>query len=162
MGMISRILMVLTMCVIIVAGCGKTAGDRIDFGETQVVSIICEKQRGSGVIYEVTDDRVVIVTAAHVVENAETTEIVWNAESGSTASKPTKISKIAGLDLAFLTVEGASAESAVGSSGAADCEMGMRLALQGYDAEGVYIAAEGQLMDPWIYTEDFGSHMMIA
>ncbi len=150
------ILLLGIFCMIMLVCCGIDKKERTCF-EEKVVRIECEGQSGSGVVYEQTDDQLIIVTASHVVEGADNARI----GQGSTA----EVISVAGLDLAFLRVSDVKADWTVRSD-LQKREMKeediLELSLQGYDKSDTLIEHMGTLKKDWIYVEDFKSHMMIV
>ena len=176
MGMIVRkagFIILLVISMLLSAGCandaaGKEAGEisdvesdtvseviSTDFENSQIVRIMCENQSGSGVIYDSSDGQMIIVTAAHVVEGAESAEV--------SSVKTTEIIRVEGLDLAFLRIKDAETGRTTAQKGAGTEENGStELILQGYESAGELIETSGTISETWIYAEDFQNHMMIG
>jgi len=153
----------LSVCIIWMIAYRKHGGENVsDVGDTQVVRVICEEQCGSGVIYDAVDDYVILVTAAHVVEGAETARIMWEA-SDENVLETADIVKITGLDLAFLKVENVQVQWNVRSNAQSDVEADTgELVLKASDSSGGLLESVGVVLHDWIYVEDFGCHMMIG
>ena len=145
-----------------------------DFGDFQVVNILCENQKGSGVIYEVKDGQVWIVTAAHVVEGAEKVKIVtgsdYPADTGQSKYVETEtILRVEGLDLAFLQIDNAIGQWSVLESQLGDIELEVAqhgsdeaVKMKGYDGAGMLCETKGAIVEAWTYIDDFHSHMIWA
>ena len=146
-----------------------------------VVRVFCGNASGSGVIYEVSGNRAVIVTAAHVVETLKETEVVLFGEESieEVGFSVTEIRSVEGLDLAFLEVKlGDMEEEKIGqgvrqglistekerqeSSQKATSEEEKKLLIMGYNQEGQWTENRGTLLNDWIYIEDFQCHMLLG
>lgn len=122
---------------------------------------------GSGVIYELREDAAVILTAAHVVEKADSAVLVtfcdgYTAESGSFAC-----SDLADLAVVKVCLEDISEENKTNyfsaktdkesfdalRAGDGCIAMGCRTAVASE-------AYQGTILDNWIYMEDYGQHMI--
>lgn len=156
----------------LLCGCKNEA---VDFGDFQVVNILCENQKGSGVIYEVKDGQVWIVTAAHVVEGAEKVKIVtgsdYPADTGQSKYVETEtILRVEGLDLAFLQIDNATCQWSVLESQLTEQELenpGIQegegaIKMLGYNGAGILCKTESVIVEPWAYIDDFHSHMIWA
>lgn len=122
---------------------------------------------GSGVIYELREDAAVILTAAHVVEKAESAVLVtfcdgYTVESGSFAC-----SALADLAVVTVCLEDIPEENKTNYfSAKTDKESFDALrAGDGCIAMGCRTAAasevyQGTILDNWIYMEDYGQHMI--
>lgn len=151
------------MIVMLLSACARTT---VDFGDQQVVQIICEARKGSGVIYDVSDEGLIIVTAAHVVEGAEQVKIVWNIQSGQTVEAE-EIFRVQGLDLAFLKIDEGMASGSICTNipredHVSSDNIPSMLKYHGFDAQGNQLELPGEVFEYWIYVEDFGCHMMLG
>ena len=158
-----RVVGFIVFMIMLLTACRNTS---VDFADLQVVQILCEGQKGSGVIYDIANGTVVIVTAAHVVEGADCAQIVWNNQSQE-KTETDHIYKVQGLDLAFLRVDEAMGTWSVCGDIVSDAhekneESLQELNLQGYDAYGTLRNTNAQILEEWIYVEDFGCHMMLG
>ena len=146
--------------MLLLSACGKAQEKQLEFDELQVVRVECGDQSGSGVVYAASEEAVVVITAAHALDEAEKVTVVWKAEKDENDTAPDTISKVKGLDLAFLKIEGATLrEVAVDES---DNHDEKQVILRGYDAVGKMQETEGVVWEDWIYVEDFGCHMMVV
>lgn len=146
--------------MILLAACGKTQVEQVEFEELQVVQVDCGSQKGSGVVYSASEGDVVVITAAHVLDEAKTTTVVCKTETNENDVKPDTISKVAGLDLAFLKIEGATARQEPVQESVKKDEN--QVILRGYDGTGGLHETTGIVSHSWIYVEDFGCHMMVV
>lgn len=122
---------------------------------------------GSGVIYELREDAAVILTAAHVVEKADSAVLVtfcdgYTAESGSFAC-----SDLADLAVVKVCLDDIPEENKTNyfsaktdkesfdalKAGDGCIAMGCRTAVASE-------AYQGTVLDNWIYMEDYGQHMI--
>ncbi|MDR2044444.1 MAG: serine protease [Clostridium sp.] len=131
-----------------------------------VVRLSTGSASGSGVIFRADKARMVVATAAHVVREAD--EVWLELADGSMAqSRAVWVSDGADLGFVWLEMEELSIESRETLRYAAtDKETFERLA-EGEEIcvigsrDGVAVNVwRGELVDPWIYTEDFGQYMM--
>ena len=160
MGMIKSKVVTLSFIIcMLLTGCGN---EQMNLKDAQAVSIMCEKQSGSGVIYEATDEHVVIVTAAHVVEGAETAKVIWGTDAEEAASISDMVI-VSGLDLAFLRMENAATQWSV-RQGVKEMERtdAGEVSLRGRGSSGELQDASGNISGEWVYVEDFGCHMTIV
>lgn len=146
-----------------------------------VVRVCCDNASGSGVIYEVSENRAVIVTAAHVVEMAKEAEVALYGEESTEEAwfSVAEIRSVEGLDLAFLEVVlGDMEEEKIGqgvrqglistekerqeSSQKATSEEEKKLLIMGYNQEGQWTENVGIVLSDWIYIEDFQCHMLLG
>jgi len=144
------------LCMFCFIGCGKTSEEEILFTENTVVHIQSENLQGSGIIYNVWQEQIVVATAAHVVKNAQE---VWIG-----SQKVSHVYSVEGLDLVFLVVEDVNTMEGVKLTHSHTDQAADRqdLILRGYDSTGNYVEISGKLKENWIYVEDFQCHMMIA
>lgn len=122
---------------------------------------------GSGVIYELREDAAVILTAAHVVEKADSVVLVtfcdgYTAESGNFACSSRADLAVVNVGLEDIAEENkrkyfsvkTDKESFDGLKAGDVCiALGCRTAV----ASEVY---QGIILDNWIYMEDYGQHMI--
>ncbi len=146
-----------TICLAGCAGKGQTAPESI-------VGVEAGGFKGSGVLYDMDEDGMVILTAAHVVESAEDGVEVFFGEQTQVEGVIYAVSEHS--DVAFIQVpsqalppkkraefipvkvdkqafDGIQAEDAVKMLGAGGA------------------AREGVMLEPWIYVEDFSQYMML-
>lgn len=144
------------------------AEDGLQRAMTSAVRIDAGEWSGSGVIYEETENGLVIVTAAHVLADAkERVRITfydgWEAECA-------EYQVFEETDCGFLVLSGADLEEDYREKYAAaqkDRERSDRLEGE----EGIFLADPDNengfgyrfalLSESWIYVEDFGQHMML-
>ena len=151
------------VCMLLLTACGKTQGKQVEFDELQVVRVECGDQSGSGVVYAASGKDVVVITAAHVLDEDEKSEkatVVWRTEKDENDTSPETISKVKGLDLAFLKIADVTVWQV--SVDELDKTNENQVILQGYDAAGELHETTGIVSHSWIYVEDFGCHMMVV
>lgn len=153
-------IVLICICIIFLTACGKRQMEQIEFENLQVVQIDCESQKGSGVVYAASEGDMVVITAAHVLEEDNTATVIWKTEKNEIEAEPDTISKVAGLDLAFLQIEGAAARH--GLVYEPDKNDESQVILRGYDGQGDMQETVGTVWEDWIYVEDFGCHMMVV
>lgn len=160
---------------------------REDMQEITNVRILAGNKAGSGVVYAVTDEDVIIVSAKHVLENnvqaesgegaaiAEQVKIVFDSRTEILADM---VLPVEGLDLVFLTVDRSilgnlvfpdvMMQDAQGSIAEENLELAQtpdgsrRLTVYGYDKEGILVRRQGEIVNEWIYVEDFQNYMLIG
>lgn len=153
------IILAVILCMLLLTGCGI---EEMDLESAQVVRIVCEGQSGSGVIYEAVEDQVIVVTAAHVVRDAEKAKVVWGKESVNNI-EIADIVIVPDLDLAFLRIGNADAKwSARQNMPGSEKDDLDEIFLRGCNAAGELIEISGNVLEEWIYVEDFGCHMMVG
>ncbi len=121
---------------------------------------------GSGVLYGLEEGQLLILTAAHVLEEASGTVLVtfsdgWEYESGD-------FMRSVQSDLAVVRVPSAQIpESRLSSYCLANCDkevydsvgQGDGCIVMGSRSGVAEDAYEGQILEPWIYMEDYGQYM---
>ncbi|MCM1101544.1 MAG: serine protease [Clostridium sp.] len=127
---------------------------------------------GSGVIWEITDETLWIVTAGHVTEMAVSDpEGKISVDLGGEVTEECRLYPVSsGADLAFLRIDRANVpESVRDRLAAAETDKASYDALQPGDAvrasgfnEGNLLNCRGELTDSWIYVEDFAEYMILA
>ena len=146
--------------MVLLASCGKKQAEQIKFDNLQVVQVNCENQRGSGVVCAAPEGAAVVITASHVLDGNEKVTVLWQAEKKENDVETDTISKVNGLDLAFLEIEGTSVLKEPLYE--PDKNHGDQVILRGYNATGEIQESAGIVSHSWIYVEDFGCHMMIV
>ena len=153
-------LILIVLCMLLLGGCSKVTNEKTMFANDNVVFVQCGSIQGSGVIYQMDDDHVVVVTAAHVLSNGQSVSVQHK--------KADRIHWVDGLDLVFLVLDGVALSVDVDPVGkkddkdVAETETDNRLCLKGYDATGTKREVNGIQTEKWIFVEDFGCHMMIG
>ncbi len=148
------------VCMILLTACGNARVEQVEIEDLQVVQIDCERQKGSGVVYAASEEDIVVITAAHVLDEGKTTTVVWKTEKDEKDAEPDTISKVAGLDLAFLKIEGVVVRHEPVQESNKNDEN--QVILCGYDGSGQMQETTGTVWEDWIYMEDFGCHMMVV
>lgn len=122
---------------------------------------------GSGVIYELHEEAAVILTAAHVVEKADSVVLVtfcdgYTAESGSFAC-----SALADLAVVIVCLDDIPEENRTNYFSAEtdkesfdDLKAGDGCIAMGCRTAVASEAYQGTVLDNWIYMEDYGQHMI--
>lgn len=123
---------------------------------------------GSGVLWKVAGDKLVVATTAHILAMGNGNVEVTFSDGWSTAVSEYRVTN---QDLAFLFVElqGISQEQLVqyklvnaDEEGTVQLQRGDDIILMG-SATGVAADVyEGEVTEPWIYVEDFGEHMIVV
>lgn len=141
-----------------------------------VVQVLGSNIVGSGVVYHISDEQLIIVTAGHVVENTEQIEVrlpeIKEENGTGVYIEVTGVWVVEGLDLAFLTVpiteemqEIQHIKEFFGSSLEKSDDVDMKeeqVSLLGYDKQGECVKGSAILQEEWIYVEDFQCHMLLA
>ena len=153
-------IVLLCICMILLSACRKIQVEQMEFENLQVVQIDCESQKGSGVVYAASVGDMVVITAAHVLAEGNTATVIWKTEKNENGAEPGTICKVAGLDLAFLKIEGASVPYGPVQEAGKNDES--QVILRGYDGQGDMQETVGAVWEDWIYVEDFGCHMMVV
>ena len=139
-----------------------------------VVQIRGGNHLGSGVIVQGSEDKPVILTAAHVLEAAETVEVSFGTERDCSVNSSTHHMEwriVADCDLGILEMDVDSLPESVWEDCLAACiekerfdalkEGDSILVLGSTDGVGKN-AYEGVLREAWIYLEDYEQYMMLA
>lgn len=123
---------------------------------------------GSGVLWKVSGDRLVVATAAHILAMGNGNVEVTFSDGWSTTVSEYRVTN---QDLVFLFVElqGISQGQLeqyklvnADEEGSVELQRGDDIILMG-SATGVAADAyEGEVTEPWIYVEDFGEHMIVV
>ncbi len=129
-----------------------------------VVRVVTSNQMGSALLWDRNENMVIFVTAAHVVEGNEVAELMLLPGGESIEAC---VYFVKGLDLAFLQVDAEYVKDTSFDFSAVfeevnPVESGKRIKATGYNAEGMLLVYEGAVLEPWIYTEDFQSHMLLC
>ncbi len=137
---------------------------RIQAGPERVVRVVTDHQMGSAVFLETKDNRIIFATALHVVEGTEVAELMLLSDEESVEAS---VYAVRGLDLAFLQVDAEHVKDILPEFSAffeevKPLERGKKIIATGYNAEGMQLIYEGVVWEPWIYAEDFQSHMLLC
>lgn len=136
-------------------------------GAGMMVQIQAGDVLGSGVIYELREDAAVILTAAHVVENAGSAVLVTFCDGGAAEGGTVLCSELADLAVVKVNLEGIPEENRANyfcvttdkesfdalQAGDGCIAMGCRTAAASE-------AYQGIILDNWIYMEDYGQYMI--
>lgn len=163
-------LLVSTVILAVLAvGCGSASTGRSDTAR-QLVRVKSGNLTGSGVIYKKTSDMLVIVTAAHVLEQSQTNEITFY-DGQSVAGESCYVSYSS--DLAFINVPLSEMTDSriedylpvnVDKKAFDALQSGAEVSFLGtnqINAEDKENSTEGVVLESWIYVEDFGQYMML-
>ena len=133
-----------------------------------MVQLKADTLYGSGIIYKMNEEFVVIVTAAHVIENAENIQVLFvdgttvMCSNGMTSST---------ADVGFLILETTSLPKecletckyvSTDKERFDELQAGDGIIVMGSIVDVAANAYEGEILDPWIYVEDFQQYMMIG
>ncbi len=134
-----------------------------------MVKIVAQELSGSGVIYRICEDKLVVVTAGHILEQARGE--VWLTFFDDFVVESLEYVVSGNADLAFVKVEieeipqehlqkyycvNTDKESFDALKG------GDGIIAMGSKSEAAGDAYEGRLVESWIYVEDFAQYMMLA
>lgn len=136
-------------------------------GAGMMVRIQAGDMLGSGVIYELREDAAVVLTAAHVVEDADSAVLVTFCDGGAAEGGTVLCSELADLAVVKVDLEGIPEENRAGyfcvttdkesfdglQAGDGCIAMGCRTAAASE-------AYQGIVLDNWIYMEDYGQYMI--
>lgn len=123
---------------------------------------------GSGVILSMNEEELVIVTALHVVEQASEVSLLFT--DGSSAQSG-DIRRSDAADAAFICLPAASLsretlatcrDASVNKERFDAMQNGDIIVVMGSKDGAAANAYEGELVQPWIYMEDFGQYMMLC
>ncbi len=158
------LLTVALMGVLYLTGCGGRETEPHD----SLVRVTAGDLSGSGVIYELDENRVIVVTAAHVLEHAENAggvEVFFGEQDGTESFTYVK-SEHADIALIEVPVGGLSQEQLAACAPVKvdkkvfdGMQPGDAVTLSGADSEAPW---EGVVLEPWIYVEDFAQYMMLV
>lgn len=138
-------------------------------GAGMMVRIEADSLLGSGVIYREREGKLLILTAAHLLENASEDALLTFADGWQTLSGDYECFELADLAVVRLEVDSIPAEHRTNylcanvdkdafdavRTGDGCIAMGCR---SGVAAE----AYEGSILEPWIFMEDYGQYMIWA
>ena len=138
-------------------------------GAGMMVRIEADGLLGSGVIYQEREGKLLILTAAHLLENATEDALLTFADGWQTVSGDYECFELADLAVVRLEVDSIPAEHRANylcanvdkdafdavRAGDGCIAMGCR---SGVAAE----AYEGNILEPWIFMEDYGQYMIWA
>ncbi len=120
---------------------------------------------GQGTIWRLDEDRCVIVTAAHLVREGEP-QIIW---PDGTVAESRGTDLFEAVDTAFIRIGAENIPDAVKElCRAVKCaagevpEAGTEMTLKGLAEDGSPIEQAVTVKEAWIYTEDFGQHMLLT
>lgn len=136
-------------------------------GAGMMVQVRAGNVMGSGVIYELQEDAAVILTAAHVAENADPAVLVTFCDGSAAEGGDVACSELADFAVVRVSLEGISEENRAkyfcattdkesfdALQAGDDCiAMGCRTAVASE-------AYQGIVMDNWMYMEDYGQYMI--
>lgn len=141
--------------------------------EGTVVQIRTDKLLGSGCIWSITEEETVIVTAGHVLEDAQDIQLTFGDTTVISGSRQESwewhVSQ--GSDLGVIRIPAEDIPEEVSKTcqqvttdkGNYDSlKAGDGLVFLGAWADEAENVFEGTLTDPWIYMEDYDAHMMLA
>lgn len=131
-----------------------------------LVRLEAEGTVGSGVIYELNGERMVLVTAGHVLEGKSAVKIIFQDGLEVVCEE---LARSANADVGFLTVDmdripeenaGHYCYAYADKEAADSLAAGDGIIVTGSRDGAAGNAYEGELLDPWIYMEDFAQYMM--
>lgn len=134
-----------------------------------MVRVVAQELSGSGVIYGICEDKLVIVTAGHILEQEK--EAVGLCFFDDFAVESTEYVISENADLAFvkvplseIPVEHLEKYYCVNTDkeGFDALQSGAGVIAMGSKTEAAGDAYEGKMVEPWIYVEDFAQYMMLA
>lgn len=132
--------------------------------DTGIVQVLSGTSCGSGIVYEITEQDLVVLTAGHVLSAEEATVELVFGDNVHVQGEKCLISDMA--DIAFVTVKRSDIpkeQQLMYQSASVDKEKfdalraGTKLYLSGFSEE----TKVGILRESWIYVEDFGQYMML-
>lgn len=134
-----------------------------------MVQITAGDLSGSGILWKMQEENVVILTAGHVLARTDGNVQITFSDGLQLQARNFLINEE--VDLAFVTVDKSeipvehAAEyclANVDEDSAGKLQRGDRIIVMA-SATGVAVDAyEGKLLEPWIYVEDFGQYMMLV
>lgn len=145
------------------------AGMLQDTAFGMLVRIFTDSASGSGVIYGVEGENLVIVTAAHVLQNGKETVQVQFADNFLAECRHYRISPNA--DAAFLSIPISKIPKEhleeyyrvnISKESFDALQSGDRIIVMGSKSGVAGEAYEGRLLESWIYLEDFAQYMMLV
>ncbi len=134
-----------------------------------MVKVAAKELSGSGVIYGICDDKLVVITAGHILE--QTKGAVWLTFFDGFLVESTEYIVSGNADLAFVKVdiERIPEENLrqyycvnIDKESFDALKTGDGIIAMGSKSEAAGDAYEGSLLEPWIYVEDFAQYMMLA
>ncbi len=132
------------------------------------VRITADTLYGSGIIYKMDMESIVIVTAAHVIENAQNVQVKF---IDGTTVICSNIMVSNSSDVGFLKLETSSLPKdcletckyvSTDKESFDKLQAGDGIIVMGSIDDVAANAYEGEIIDTWIYTEDFQQYMMIG
>ncbi len=127
------------------------------------------KSKGSGVIYEISDE-IGVVTAAHVLSRRTEEDVLTVRFSDGEILECIDVTVAADADLAFLRLETSGlpektlarlCEAETDKESYDSLAAGDAVSAMGY-RDGSLAVYDGQVTDSWIYVEDFAQYMILA
>ena len=178
-----KVFLVAFFLVISLAGCGRNIEKTEQSGQAEqtvqstdksepIVRLVAGDMTGSGVIYGRTEEQLIIVTAAHVLEQVNesgaTVEVVfgdeYSAETTSYIISRTSETAFVCIDLGDIPNENLEGYEPVLSDKVKYDELqeGDTMVFKGIVSEdGAVTEIVGEMLYPWIYVEDFEQYMML-
>ena len=193
------------LLLLIFAGCGKEAQETVEpHGKNRFAPIVIENVAvknlagilqeetgsivvqirteycvGSGVLWEITETEMILITAGHVLEGAESLNITFRSVQKEEEEEVTvalegaqwELRQWESCDLGLIRIPLTvlpdilpehCMRPAVERSAFDHLKNGDALVVVGSDREAAGSAFEGTLTDPWIYMEDYEQYMMLA
>lgn len=154
-----RVGVLLLACMLSVSGCSNASDDT---GDTKQ-SIVCVKagdSLGSGVIYEKTEDMLIIATAAHVLEQENCQVEITFYDDLTVQSSSSYVSASADLAFINLPLSALSDEQAKNYKPVKVNKEAFDALQNGAEVE-FYGAEKSTMLESWIYVEDFQQYMML-
>ena len=168
---------IMIVCVLMLAAvwcfCGCSANQDNVAVLSPIVGIDLGSSAASGVIYECTEEELVIVTAGHVLagqasgESAASVEVIF----GETRVMTSEMYISGNSETAFVTIplKGLPEELLE------NCQVAVKdrqrfdqlgekdpVVMKGFSADGELLEISGTLVYSWIYAEDFGQYIMLV
>lgn len=136
-------------------------------GAGMMVRIQAGDVLGSGVIYELREDAAVILTAAHVVEDADSAVLVTFCDGCAAEGGTVLCSELADLAAVKVSLEGIPEENRAGyfcvttdKESFDGLQAGDGCIAMGGPTAAASEAYQGIVLDNWIYMEDYGQYMI--
>lgn len=151
-----RVGVLLLACMLSVSGCSNASDDK----KQSIVCVQAGASSGSGVIYEKTEDMLIIATAAHVLEQESGQVEVTFCDDLTVQSSSCYVS--ANSDLAFVNVPlSALSDKQIKNYKAVKVNKEAFDALQNGAEVEFYGGEKATMLECWIYVEDFQQYMML-
>ena len=152
-------------------GCGENKEKTVPL--SPIVGIDLGSSAASGVIYECTEEELVIVTAGHVLagqasgERAASVEVIF----GETRVTASEMYISGNSETAFVTIP----LNGLSEDVLENCQAAVKdrqrfdqleekdpVVMKGFSADGELLEISGTLVYSWIYAEDFGQYIMLV